>query len=323
MRPHGREEAIVRAVSIVSVDGHAVMPSERWPDYLETRFHDYLPALRAENEINRRAMFPLNDMLLAPALEVFDREGAYRAEGWRGAWDADVRLAEMDREGIAAEVVYHGFFRVSDPGFSVMNATYPPEVVDAGVRAYHRWAFETFGGRADRLMLVGAVGACTDLEATIEEAGWIADHGFVGMYMPGFMAVPGQPPLDDGYWDPLWAVCAERGLVLVVHGGYGLDQGYAYDQIEAACRRVDHAGGGELDLVMALAEGIFSEQFFADLRHRRAMWQLMLGGVFDRHPQLKLMMTEVRADWLPATLRHLDEVYAARRADLPTSRQPS
>jgi len=33
------------------------------------------------------------------------------------------------------------------------------------------------------------------------------------------------------------------------------------------------------------------------------MWQLMLGGVFDRHPNLKLMMTEVRADWIPATLR--------------------
>lgn len=311
------------AVSIVSIDGHAVMPSERWPDYLEKRFHDYLPALRAENEVNRRAMFPLNDMLLTPALDLFDYDGVYRAEGWRGAWDAGVRLAEMDREGITAEMVYHGFFRVADLGFSVMNATYPPEVVDAGVRAYHRWAHETFGASPDRLMLVGAVGACIDIDATMAEVGWIADHGFVGMYMPGFMAVPGQPPLDDPYWDRLWALCSDRGLVLVVHGGYGLDQGFAYDQIETSCRQVDDAGGGELDLVMALAQGIFSEKFFADLRHRRAMWQLMLGGVFDRHPQLKLMMTEVRADWLPATLDHLDEVYAQHRADVPSRRQPS
>ena len=29
------------------------------------------------------------------------------------------------------------------------------------------------------------------------------------------------------------------------------------------------------------------------------MWQLMLGGVFDRHPELQLVMTEVRGDWLP------------------------
>ena len=39
---------------------------------------------------------------------------------------------------------------------------------------------------------------------------------------------------------------------------------------------------------------------------RRSLWQLMLGGVFDRHPELRLMLTEVRADWLPATLAHLD-----------------
>jgi predicted TIM-barrel fold metal-dependent hydrolase len=158
---------------------------------------------------------------------VFDGEGAYRAEGWRGAWDADVRLAEMNREGVAAEVVYHGFFRVSDLGFSVMNASYPPEVVDAGVRAYNRWAFDVFGGHPDRLFLVGAVGACSDLGAAVTEVRWIADHGFLGMYMPGFLAVPGQPPLDDSFWDPLWGLCADCGLVLVVHGGYGLDQGHA------------------------------------------------------------------------------------------------
>ena len=53
------------------------------------------------------------------------------------------------------------------------------------------------------------------------------------------------------------------------------------------------------------------------------MWQLMLGGVFDRHPDLHLMMTEVRADWLPATLRHLDEVYAKHQDVIDSRRSPS
>ena len=110
----------------------------------------------------------------------------------------------------------------------------------------------------------------------------------------------------------------------MVHGGYGLDQGYAYEQIvERLPARGRGCGGGELDLVMALAEGIFSEKFFADLRHRRAMWQLMLGGVFDRHPGLKLMMTEVRADGIPATLTHLDRAYDWHRDDVPSRRRPS
>jgi hypothetical protein len=49
----------------------------------------------------------------------------------------------------------------------------------------------------------------------------------------------------------------------------------------------------------------------------------MLGGVFDRHPDLRLLMTEVRGDWLPATLRHLDQVFERSRDQVTTSRQPS
>src|SRR5262249_48660223 len=59
------------------------------------------------------------------------------------------------------------------------------------------------------------------------------------------------------------------------------------------------------------------------LGHRQAMWQLMLGGVFDRHPDLKLMMTEVRADWIPATVRYLDAVFDANRDQLRTELRPS
>jgi hypothetical protein len=53
------------------------------------------------------------------------------------------------------------------------------------------------------------------------------------------------------------------------------------------------------------------------------MWQLMLGGVFDRFPRLKLVMNEVYADWMPATISHLDEAYERNRADLPAKRKPS
>jgi hypothetical protein len=50
---------------------------------------------------------------------------------------------------------------------------------------------------------------------------------------------------------------------------------------------------------------------------------MMLGGVFDRHPDLKLILTEIRLDWIPATVRHLDEVYQQHRADVPAKRSPS
>jgi hypothetical protein len=67
-----------------------------------------------------------------------------------------------------------------------------------------------------------------------------------------------------------------------------------------------------------------ADRFFAkDMRPRRAMWQLMLGGVLDRHPGLRLVMTEVRGDWLPDTLRHLDVAFDQHRDDVATARRPS
>lgn len=46
------------------------------------------------------------------------------------------------------------------------------------------------------------------------------------------------------------------------------------------------------------------------------MWQLMIGGVFDRYPGLRLALTEIRADWVPATLRLLDNEAEARGLQL-------
>jgi hypothetical protein len=50
---------------------------------------------------------------------------------------------------------------------------------------------------------------------------------------------------------------------------------------------------------------------------------MMLGGVFDRHPGLKLELTEIRLDWIPATLARLDEVWEKNRDTIPAKRPPS
>ncbi len=157
----------------------------------------------------------------------------------------------------------------------------------------------------------------------MDEVTWAADHKFVGTYTPGFNGIPGLPPLDDDYWDPLWATYAETGLIQVIHGGYGYAQGFAFGEIESAIKNTEATGGSDTDVIVALTSSIFNETFFNDLSHRRAMWQLMLGGAFDRHPNMKVMLTEVRADWLPATLRHLDAIYEEHRTHLPAKRKPS
>jgi predicted TIM-barrel fold metal-dependent hydrolase len=243
--------------------------------------------------------------------------------GVRGVHDAGVRLEQMDREGITAELVYLGDFRTTDLAHNVTNGFYPFDMWDAGARAFDRWIFDAFGHAQDRLLLTGAIGSCVDMDSALSELRWIADHGFIGTFTPGFMRHADMPPLYSEYWEPFWAECEARGVALVVHAGYGGDQGVTYTEMERIYREVKDAGGSEMDLVMKLATDLFTSSFFSDPKPRRAMWQLMLSGVFDRHPDLKLVMTEVRVDWLPATLQYLDKTYENLRDDLPARRRPS
>jgi predicted TIM-barrel fold metal-dependent hydrolase len=311
-------------VIIVSADGHAVMPSDQWTHYLDEEFHDELASLGKEGEVMSDTMALLNDMAMPEALDdVFDKEGLYRSGQWRGLFDPEVRLRELDREGVACEFIFHGDFRFPEMGFSPMNATHSFGFVDAGVRAYDRWAADTFGPLQDRFLLVAPTGTNRDLDATVRELHWVADHGFVGAFVPGFTRFEGLPPLYEAYWEPVWQAHDERDLALVVHGGYGFGQGYVYDAIEQAHATVAAQNGGTMELIIALTQGLFNDSFFRDLGCRRALWQLFMSGIFDRHPNLKLFMTEVRADWIPPALRHLDALFDEHRADLPATRKPS
>jgi predicted TIM-barrel fold metal-dependent hydrolase len=57
------------------------------------------------------------------------------------------------------------------------------------------------------------------------------------------------------------------------------------------------------------------------LHPQQAIWRMMLSGVFDRYPTLQLVLTEVRADWVPTTMKYLDQRFAEqpRKSELRPS----
>jgi predicted TIM-barrel fold metal-dependent hydrolase len=311
-------------LTIVSVDSHAQPPPEVWADYLESRYHDLLPGLRREQDDYALVMQLVFDRTHTQ-YDVFDRDGIYQAEQWRGLYDLDVRLEEMDREGIAGEFVNNGDGRIIGLFFEVGNKPQPRDVCRAGVRAYNRWLHDTFGSRPDRLFLVGAVGTgpCDDLDAATAELDWIADHGFRATTLPGFTAYPGDPSLLDPRWEPFWAKCAERGLALWIHGGYGHAQGMLGDEVDNAVRQFEDSGRDFERFWEILITSVFNGELLDAPFPRRAMWQTMFSGVFDRHPELVLVVNESRGDWIPDTLHLLDRVWEAHRDEIPARRPPS
>lgn len=315
-------------VIIVSSDSHAGMPKERWPDYLPERYHELLPGLREDNVIYPTAIALLG---ARQGLSTHPEHKAAHTTDWHGLHDPVLRLADMDREGITAELVYLGDSRLGDLFHNVTGRTYPLDAWEAGAQGWNRWAHDAFGFAMDRFLVTAAIGPCVDMDAAVAEIEWVADRDFTGTYCPGYMHHPEMPPLYDAYWEPFWTACEARNIAVVVHAGFGTEQGAVFPEIERMYNDVAKAAGStDPDALFAHAAAISDEsaQFFGDfLNHnvdsRRPMWQLMLGGVFDRHPQLKFVPTEIRLDWIPATLRHLDKVYAENREDLPAKRLPS
>jgi hypothetical protein len=309
---------------IASADSHAGMAPEMWPDYLEKKYHKYLQRLRDEQALFGGTMQMLSDLRTPESDKpVFDRDGRFD-RGHLGLWDLDVRLAEMDREGIAAELVFPGDFRSFDMFWNTVNGTYALAAVDAGARGFNRWLSDAFGSAKDRLLLIGAPLSGMDRQEVMAEADFMADNGFTGLFTPGYCALPGTVPIFEAEWDPVFAAYAERGLTLITHAGYGMPQGFMFSEVETAAAEVKAEGGTSQELITKLVTTVFNDSgVFADLRSRQGMWQFMLSGVFDRHPTLRMMVTEVRADWIPATLKLLDRVWEKNRDRLPAKRAPS
>jgi predicted TIM-barrel fold metal-dependent hydrolase len=300
---------------LVSADGHTGAPPNAYREYIEPKYVEDLD--RCEHESSRWAT---EDAISqshygTETLDIMDEGRAIRDGGELGAWEMDVRVRELDREGIAGELLLPGHQLATLPFFGTSGGpAWRAELRAAGARAYHRWLADQMAGVPDRFLGVADASPCLDIDAAVRELQWVADHGFVSVAPPGQISDPDitLPPLYDAYYEPFWATCAELGFVLTAHVGYGFPQG-AFPKLG------DLLQGGmtrEQLLKQVMTTGIP-----LDTRARRVLPQLMLGGVLDRYPTLKVVLTELRSDWVPGTIAHLDRCFEEGR--FPSALKPS
>jgi predicted TIM-barrel fold metal-dependent hydrolase len=246
-----------------------------------------------------------------------DREDAFRSGGVNGAWDIKRRLTEMDREGIAGEVLFLGPQTTMEPFFTPSNRPTPLDVRAAGLRAFHRWMADHIADAdAEGRLRPTADTAGDDMPAIIRELAWCAEHGFGGVQLPGLVTDPQLPPLYDRWYEPFWEFCQDTNFVMQMHAGWGA---FSHGGGVGAVKRDDLINRGT-----DTQQGMMKQDPKAgrvEGRPARAMWQMMAGGVFDRFPGLKLVLTELRADWIPATLAAFDARAAA--GDTEMSLKPS
>ncbi|ORW24343.1 amidohydrolase family protein [Mycobacterium palustre] len=306
---------------IFSGDGHIGQPFGGYRDYIDPAYRDRLSDLAEIQEFFATVVFGAMAKLPAEVRAVIDERGV-RTGLPDVFWDVDKRVAELDAEGIACELVLADSSLA--PFFSSLGDAYPAPLRSAGSRAFNRWAGEFLSAAGGRIVGNAEIYP-DDIPGTVADLPKLAEQGFVSITLPGANADNSLPSLESPEYEPLWAKCAELGLALSVHAGWGRPQGAAMKFFRALADEgksanmmaPEEAASQESGEMMEALERLGKEKkidaknpdspLALTLHPQQALWRLMLAGVFDRYPTLQLVLTEVRADWVPATLKYLDQ----------------
>ena len=152
----------------------------------------------------------------------------------------------------------------------------------AGLRAHNRWLADFCADAPGRRAGVAQI-LLNDVDEAVREVRRAKEAGLTGgILLPGTPPGSGLPELHSECYDPLWAVCAELDVPVNHHGG--------------------SASPPLGDEPAARAVFMVETTWFS----HRALWHLVFGGAFRRHPGLSLVLTEQGSGWIPGVLDMLD-----------------
>jgi len=273
--------------TIISADSHITEPPNCYIDYIDPKFRDIAPKMvRHETKgdlfVVHGMKKPVGVALAAAAgkkpedLKMF---GANFENLHRGGWDPEARLADQDRDGVSAEVIYPtvGMILCNHHDFDYKKACFD---------AYNRWMAEYSGAHPDRLIGLGQT-TMRSVEEGIEDLRAMKALGLRGVMMTGN---PQVSDYNDPIYDPFWEAAIDLDMPLSFH---------------ILTSRTDAIGG---------TRGPTINGFLSIIRgNQDIIGTFIFGGVFQRHPKLKIVCVEADAGWVPHYMYRMDHAYNRHR----------
>jgi len=271
----------------ISADSHITEPPNCYVDHIEPKYRERAPRL-AHSERH-------GDVFVVEGLDQHIPMGLVAAAGkdprdlrWcgakfeelhRGGWDPIARLADQDRDGIAAELLYPtvGMMLCNHPDFDYKQACF---------EAYNRWLQAYCGAAPDRLF-GHAQTAMRSVEEGIADLERAKAMGFVGMMMPG------DPQLED-YDHPIYDPFYEAAVAL--------DLPLSFHILTSRADQLKTRRGPRINSFQAIIRGC-----------QDIIGTFIFGRVFERHPGLKLVCVEADAGWAPHFMYRMDHAYKRHR----------
>ena len=144
----------------------------------------------------------------------------WRNRATAGHHDPVAAGRDLDFEGVAAEVIFHGSQNDEPVPFqtSMLGPPDDAELAAAGIRIYNRWLAAVCADAPDRHVGLAQL-PIWDVDASVEELRWAHAAGLKGVNFPA--PRPWVRAYNDRAWEPFWAAAAETRMPLSTHSGGG------------------------------------------------------------------------------------------------------
>jgi predicted TIM-barrel fold metal-dependent hydrolase len=195
----------------------------------------------------------------------------------KGGMNPKLRIADMDLDGIAAEVLY--------PTYSLGLYAAEPEVQEAAFRVYNDWLADYCKTSPKRLFGIPCI-AIYDVDKAVKELHRCHDMGLLGGMI---WEVPDPKlPLTSSHYDKFWAASQELDYPVNLHILTGFH--YKRENVRGMDKVRNSVNAKTNDAVNCVFDMIWS-------------------GVFNRYPKLKVEIVESEIGWMPFFIQQWDYYY--------------
>ena len=266
-------------VQLISVDDHVIEHERVWLDRLEAKYLDAGPRI-VELEGGSQAWSFEGKVIPTIGLNAvagkdpkdFGIDPVRFDEMLPGCYDVAARLADMDLDGVHAQMCFPSF-----PGFcgSTLLAADDKELATACVVAWNDFILDEWSAAAPHRFIPMVMVPFWDVEASVAEVERTAAKGAKAIT---FTEAPHRldlPSYHSDHWDPFLAAAQDADMPLCLHFGTG------GAPVTAA------------DAPFAVAIALFG------MNSQFTTVDLLLSPVFHKFPRLRVALSEGGIGWIP------------------------
>ena len=213
-------------------------------------------------------------------------------------YDVGARIAAMDEDGVWASTLFPQYLRFAATGLL--------EVKDRDglgveiVKAYNNWMIDEWCAAAPGRFVPMMILPLWDPVAAAAEIRRCAAKGFKTITMTENPHPLGLPSFWNQHWDPVFAAAEETGLVLSMH--IGTSGALVYPSPDVS-----------FDVPISLC-GLNAMSACADL---------IFSGILNRHPGVKIALSEGGSGWAPYLVERMDYTWERSRLQVDKEIPPS